>query len=71
MQDGVYQPPVRCVYWPRARFGALCTASVVATDASGFGVGRIYCWGVDRWNIEWVGHVVSHGAMDAGAASVG
>jgi hypothetical protein len=70
MQDGVYQPPVRHVYRPRARFGALCAASVAATDAGGFGVGRVCRWGVDRWNIERAGHVASHGAMHAGAASV-
>jgi hypothetical protein len=40
MQDDVYRP--------RARFGALCATAVAAIDAGGFGVGRIYRWGVDR-----------------------
>jgi hypothetical protein len=37
MQDGVCQPPVRCVCRHEAWFGALCTAFVTATDAGGFG----------------------------------
>jgi hypothetical protein len=40
-QDDIYRPLVRRVYQPRARFGAFCTASVAATDAGGFSVGRI------------------------------
>jgi hypothetical protein len=70
-QDDVYRPPVRRVCRPRARFGALCAMSVAATDAGGFGVGHVCRWGVDCWNVERVGHMASHGATNAGAASVG
>jgi hypothetical protein len=59
-QDGVCRPLVRCVCRPGAWFGALCTASIAAIDAGGFGVGRFCHWGVDRWNVERAGHVVLH-----------
>jgi hypothetical protein len=41
-QDGVCRPPVRHVCRPRAWFGAQYATSVAATDAGGFGVGRVY-----------------------------
>jgi hypothetical protein len=40
-QDGIYRPPIRRVYRPGARFGALCAVSITATDTGGFGVGRV------------------------------